>query len=213
MERVELYLYPPCGPHRTSNGITFLLPLNTHTHTTWPSKPQSTAVQNISSCSSVGFPWTRLETFCWDDCGELFHLLLHLLFLFKEWPLRPFMTFGKGQKSHVVRCGEYSACCGGGWRFVLRQKKNCWSAIQAWQNTLSALFVSFFLSLEKFLFIPYETPSVLAARTNFTLPTDITIVPTLARILCRFLTFLDGWPLHSSNSSNSGLFLNGFYQS
>jgi hypothetical protein len=26
MERVELYLYPPCGPHRAFNGVT--LPLN-----------------------------------------------------------------------------------------------------------------------------------------------------------------------------------------
>jgi hypothetical protein len=121
------------------------------------------------------------------------------------------MTFGKGQKSHVVRCGECSACCGGGWRFVLRQKILLICDTGVTKHIVG--FVSFFLSLEKFLFIPYETPSVLAARTNFTHPTDITIVPTLARFLCRFLTLLDGWPLHSSNSSNSGLFLNGFYQS
>ena len=31
--RVELYLYPPSGPHRACNGTTLPLPLYIHTHT------------------------------------------------------------------------------------------------------------------------------------------------------------------------------------
>ena len=55
------------------------------------------------------------------------------------------MSIEKSQKSHGVRYGECSACCGSGWHFVLRQKLLiCDIGVTKHIVVFVCLFLSFF---------------------------------------------------------------------